>query len=71
MQTKQSKSKHTNTRKGGVLGKTVVAILAAVLAVGAIEAGAKSLAQWTTSAAEQANVARPDLWAITQSKLHN
>jgi len=71
MQTKQSPSKQTKARASRFIGKTIVAILAAVIAVGAIQAGAQSLGRLMTSAVSMADVARPDLWEITKSKLHN
>jgi hypothetical protein len=69
MQTRQTEA--TQQGKSSNFAHAVVVILAIVIAVGALEVGARILGSLATAAAAHADVARPDLWAITQSKLHN
>jgi|HubBroStandDraft_1064217.scaffolds.fasta_scaffold555998_1 hypothetical protein len=69
MQTKQTESKQNS--KGSKFAHAVVVILAIVIGIGALEVGAGMLGRLATAAAEHADVARPDLWAIAKSKMHN
>jgi hypothetical protein len=69
MQTRQNESKQK--RQSSKFVHAVVVILAIVFGVGALEVGAKILGSLATAAAEHTDVARPDLWSVTQSKLHN
>jgi len=69
MQNKRTESKQQG--ESSKLAHAVVVILAIVIAVGALEFGAKMLGSLTTAAAEHADIVRPDLWAITEPNLHN